>query len=559
MQLEEALARLGHDPGQVDGVYDQDTAAAVAAWYLDAGWQPFEATTEQLNAIRALQQDETAARNDQLAADDSVSGAAADLAAARAALAAARAAAAAAPLDVDAARAEATAANQVAALDVAVKTAVRDTVRNSPGEDAERVAADQAVRQANAELAAAKAANLTAVEAAATALLGIDAATAEASSADQAAATEVAAQTATRDAVYADPTSTPAERAAADNAVDLAEAAAAATQIAGRVAVQSATDAHAAALRESEVTADKVVLAEADLTDALDLQSTLNSPARIAADLAAAEADLAAAQSAAEATRIVGEAAVRRALDAVAAAEADSDAAASAGSSADRHVSTAQAQRSLLSGVVGQVAADLALAQLQAGVQVPADEVFFLSSVPVRIEQLDVALGDILAGPVFTATQLQLAIDTSLPLDEAPLITAGMPVEIDEPSLGISGTGSVRRIADTPGTDGVDGFHVYVEIMIDGAPASIVGTSVRLTIPIESTGGATLAVPVSALVLAADGTSRVQVQQADGLVFVGVEPGLSAGGFVAVTPVDGELVPGDLVVIGFDQTAVPSA
>ena len=559
MQLEEALARLGHDPGPVDGVYDLDTGVAVAAWYLEAGWQPFEATTEQLAAIRALRQDEVAARGDSLAADDSVAGAAADLAAARAALTGVRAAAAAAPLDVDAARAEATAANQVAALEVSIKTVARDALRNSPGGDAERVAADQAVRLAGSELGAAKGAAQTAAEAAATALLGIDAATAEANSSDQAAAAQVAAQTAIRDAVYADPTSTPAERAAADSDVDISVAAANATQIAGRVAVQSATDAHAAALRDIEISADKVVLAEADLADAQALQAMLNDPARIAADLAAAEADLAAAQAAAEATRIAGEAAVRRALDAMGAAEADADAAASAASAADQHVSTARTQRSLLSGVVGQVAADLALAELQAGVQVPADEVIFLSSVPVRIEQLDVALGDILAGPVFTATQLQLAIDTSLPLDEAPLITAGMPVEIDEPSLGIRGTGSVRRIADTPGTDGVDGFHVYVEILIDEAPASIVGTSVRLTIPIESTGGATLAVPVSALVLAADGTSRVQVQRADGLVFVGVEPGLSAGGFVAVVPVGGELAAGDLVVIGFDQTAVPSA
>jgi hypothetical protein len=32
-----------------------------------------------------------------------------------------------------------------------------------------------------------------------------------------------------------------------------------------------------------------------------------------------------------------------------------------------------------------------------------------------------------------------------------------------------------------------------------------------------------------------------------------VEPGLSADGFVAVTPVDGTLEAGQLVVIGFEQ------
>ncbi len=53
--------------------------------------------------------------------------------------------------------------------------------------------------------------------------------------------------------------------------------------------------------------------------------------------------------------------------------------------------------------------------------------------------------------------------------------------------------------------------------------------------------------------MAADGRSRVQVDGADGLEYVVVEPGLSAGGYVEVTPVDGRLAPGQLVVIGFDN------
>jgi hypothetical protein len=37
------------------------------------------------------------------------------------------------------------------------------------------------------------------------------------------------------------------------------------------------------------------------------------------------------------------------------------------------------------------------------------------------------------------------------------------------------------------------------------------------------------------------------------LEYVVVEPGLSASGFVQVTPVDGELAPGQLVVIGYEK------
>ena len=130
---------------------------------------------------------------------------------------------------------------------------------------------------------------------------------------------------------------------------------------------------------------------------------------------------------------------------------------------------------------------------------------------------------------------------------------------IDEPELGIAVTGIVGRVADTPGADGVDGFHIYFEVLVDETPeytpsVALDGFSLRLTIPVESTGGAVMVVPVSALSLTADGTTRVQVEKNGVLEFVTVEPGLSAQGFVAVTPVEGTLEPGQLVVIGFENT-----
>src|SRR3712207_497550 len=49
-QLEEGLARLGFDPGSVDGQYDNQTSNAVAAWYTSRGWEPFGPTRDQLAA-----------------------------------------------------------------------------------------------------------------------------------------------------------------------------------------------------------------------------------------------------------------------------------------------------------------------------------------------------------------------------------------------------------------------------------------------------------------------------------------------------------------------------
>ena len=61
------------------------------------------------------------------------------------------------------------------------------------------------------------------------------------------------------------------------------------------------------------------------------------------------------------------------------------------------------------------------------------------------------------------------------------------------------------------------------------------------------------AVPVSALSLATDGTSRLQVQRNGKLEYVTVKPGLSANGYVEVSPLDGKLEPGQFVVVGYSN------
>ena len=74
----------------------------------------------------------------------------------------------------------------------------------------------------------------------------------------------------------------------------------------------------------------------------------------------------------------------------------------------------------------------------------------------------------------------------------------------------------------------------------------------KLTVPIRSTGKAVLAVPVAAVSVAADGSSRVEVE--DGAAgptrFVRVRTGLAAEGYVEVVPTDGKLAAGAQVVVG---------
>jgi multidrug efflux pump subunit AcrA (membrane-fusion protein) len=188
------------------------------------------------------------------------------------------------------------------------------------------------------------------------------------------------------------------------------------------------------------------------------------------------------------------------------------------------------------------------------GVQIPLDEIVFVPALPVRVEQVTGIVGSAASGPVLSVTDNQIMIDSSLPLDVAPLVKPGMEVAIDEPAIGIKTTGIVESVAPGPGTNGVDGYHFYFLVRAGESPTPLQGFSLRLTMPIKSTQGAVTAVPVSALSLAANGTSRVQVEKDGKLEYVSVEPGLAADGFVEVKPLEGALEPGQLVVVGKEHS-----
>lgn len=327
-------------------------------------------------------------------------------------------------------------------------------------------------------------------------LLTVELERAKAGHAITAAESEVAARIADRSLIVLDPRQTETARAAADAKLELAKAVELKARLEGEAAIQTAE-------REARRAVGRYELAEV----------ALNS------------------------TQLAGEKEVRAALDALEVARLDAR---------------------LAADHAARLSAELEAAKRKLGVQVPIDEIVFLPALPVRVEELKAHVGDAARGPVLSVTDNQLAIDSSLTLDAAPLVISGMPVSIDEQALGIKATGIVKRVANTPGTHGVDGYHIYFEVRVDETPVHLEGFSLRLTIPIESTEGVVLAVPISALSLAADGTSRVQVERDGALEYIVVEPGLSADGYVKVTPVDGTLAPGQLVVVGYENPATGS-
>lgn len=189
------------------------------------------------------------------------------------------------------------------------------------------------------------------------------------------------------------------------------------------------------------------------------------------------------------------------------------------------------------------------------GVQVPSDEVVFLPSVPVRVAKQLVRVGAVPGAQLMTVTDSVVSVDGTMPTEDATLVKVGAPAVIDETDLGLSARGRVSAIAAGPGTGGADAVHVAFQVVVDNPPPAVVGASVRVTIPVNPTDQAQLTVPVSAVSLAADGSSRLQRSVAGKLEFVPVTTGLAADGFVVVTPLSGTLAAGDRVVVGLDTKA----
>jgi hypothetical protein len=438
-QLEEALARLGFDPGIVDDNYDQKTSAAVERMYKKAGWDPFAPTREQRAAVAALEREWSDAARAQLAAE---------------------------------------ATRETAMKAVAAARAEQNT-RQAALDSAARVGDSRQLADARSGKS-----------------LALETERARADHSASAASADVATQMADRALIVLDPRQTETARAAAEAKLKVARAAQRKAKLEADLAVQNAA-------REAALAEERIRVAE----------------------------------GAVKAARLEGERSVRAAQEQQALAEFDVK------------VATERAER---------LASELAAARARLGVQVPADEVVFIPSLPIRVHEVTAAVAANASGPVMSVTDNQLSIDSQLPLEAAPLVKPGMKVAIDEQALGIKATGIVETVASTPGTRGVDGYHFYLGAKVESTPVPLAGFSVRLTIPIETSKGAVTAVPTSAVSLAADGTSRVLVDRGGKQEYVTVQPGLSTGGYVEVNTSDGRLVPGQFVVVGY-KTAEPAA
>lgn len=252
---------------------------------------------------------------------------------------------------------------------------------------------------------------------------------------------------------------------------------------------------------------------------------------------------------------------VQRAVDAVAIAVAQRDEGLAAPDTTMERQAAADAEDAL-----GAARASLDDLEARTGVTVPQSELVFVRSLPARVDVVHVERGAVVTDKVLTVSGGQLQVSARVDAADRPTLRPDQPVTLEDQTRGLTFTGRIASVADQPsrgegdagagGGTGTGGEGYAVVITPDPLPAGtteddIRDLNVKVTIAVTSTDGAVLAVPAAAVTAGTGGTSRVERQVRHGRTeTVEVTTGLSAAGFVEVTPVGGELGEGDLVVVG---------
>ena len=534
LQVEDALARIGYFSEEPDEVWTPATEAAVEAWYAAAGYEANGISEEDLHRLETAGEAVTSAEDGVKAAEDRLEAAEDRLAAAM--------------------RQEDNARYELAQAREALAEA-----REGPDELAIRQARS-AQASAEEQLAFARADGERSVAAAERAIIDAEAregpdelAIRQARSAQASAEEQLAFARADgeRSVAAAERAIIDAEAQRERTAVDYA--AAGYRWDSARLGVhpdtgEPPTGSQLESLRQAVGTASSALeAAEREIEEAYE-----NLERRVieaGAAVRAAADGLAEARSALEDLLVppdsaAEERAVENARNALGDAQAETEDARSAIEDAQAGVEDAE---------MDVVEARDALVELEdrTGIWIPAGELIFLERLPVRVDLVTAETGSSVTASFMTVSGSELAIRGSVLDTDVALVKEGGEALIEDSLLAAPLRGEIRHVADRPGTNGVASSRYYIEIVAEGIPDELVGSNVKVVIPVGGTAGEVLAVPAAALSATADGSTRVEVREPDGTTrLVRVEPGLSADGLVEITPLDGELAEGDLVVIG---------
>lgn len=184
----------------------------------------------------------------------------------------------------------------------------------------------------------------------------------------------------------------------------------------------------------------------------------------------------------------------------------------------------------------------------------PAAEVLYLTELPRRVDQVLVERGTVISGAVMSVSGATIELTGSAAAADAKLLHIGDEAFFDLPD-GTQHRALISKI-DTP----AGATRSTISFVPDPLPTEVMqqiqGNNVRVQVPVGATEGEVLSVPFAALTAGPGGESRVEVVEGDPrderatTRLVVVTTGLKANGYVEVTPTEGELKAGDLVVVG---------
>ena len=187
----------------------------------------------------------------------------------------------------------------------------------------------------------------------------------------------------------------------------------------------------------------------------------------------------------------------------------------------------------------------------------PSSEVLFLEGLPRRVDEVTVERGSTVAGAVMRVSGATLVVTATASAADAALLEVGTKATMTLPDdTEISATISLLEPKKSSDANAESGSRFTVELtpdeLTDEQLALLRGNNVRVSIPVSSTDGEVLAVPLAALTAGAGGESRIEISTGDKdeTELVEVTTGLAAGGYVEITAVEGTIAEGDLVVVG---------
>ncbi|GAA3599701.1 hypothetical protein GCM10022198_25000 [Klugiella xanthotipulae] len=210
-----------------------------------------------------------------------------------------------------------------------------------------------------------------------------------------------------------------------------------------------------------------------------------------------------------------------------------------------------RAEQSAVTSAQSQVAgAEQALSSARNGAltSLPASEVLYLNNLPRRVDNVAVKRGGLLSGAAMSVSGATMQISANVSEADAQLISAGMKAEFAAPggdtiSAEVLSVGKKQATKDENGettTSGATRYEVQLNpgSLTDEQRSALTDSNVKITIPVSSTKGDVLAVPLAALTAGAGGESRVEIvtdAQKEETELVAVTTGLAAEGFVEIT------------------------